>query len=66
MREDPKFGETFTLLTVPPGEDIAAYHNRQIALLTPPQWRGWLDGSERSVELLQPSVPGSLTVSPAA
>jgi putative SOS response-associated peptidase YedK len=48
------------MLTVPPGEDIAPYHNRQIALLRPPQWRGWLDGSARSTELLKPCRAGSL------
>jgi putative SOS response-associated peptidase YedK len=66
IRNDPKFGEAFTLLTVPPGPDIAPYHNRQIALLTPPQWRGWLDGSARSAELLRASEAGGLTVSPNA
>ena len=66
LRDDPKVGEAFTLLTVPPGPDIARYHNRQIALLEPPQWRVWLDGTAKSVELLQPSVPGSLTVSSKA
>jgi putative SOS response-associated peptidase YedK len=66
VRDDPKVGEAFTLLTVPPGPDIARYHNRQIALLEPPQWRAWLDGTAKSVELLQPSLPGSLTVSSKA
>ena len=66
LRDDPKVGEAFTLLTVPPGPDIARYHNRQIALLEPTQWRAWLDGTAKSVELLQPSVPGSLTVSSKA
>jgi len=66
LRDDPKVGEAFTLLTVPPGPDIARYHNRQIALLEPPQWRAWLDGTAKSVELLQPSLPGSLTVSSKA
>jgi putative SOS response-associated peptidase YedK len=61
-RQDPAVGEAFTLLTVPPGPDIAPYHNRQIALLTPPQWRAWLDGSASSKELLRPSEPGGLTV----
>ena len=56
-------GEAFTMLTVPPGPDISPYHNRGVALLTPPQWRGWLDGSAKSVEALQPAVGGSLTVS---
>ena len=66
LRTDPQVGEAFTLLTVPPGEDIAPYHNRQIALLTPPQWHSWLDGSARSVELLQPSTAGALAVSASA
>ena len=61
VRNDPKVGEAFTLLTVPPGPDLAPYHNRQIALLDPPHWRAWLDGSARSVELLSPSIAGSLS-----
>jgi putative SOS response-associated peptidase YedK len=63
LREDQKVGEAFTLLTVPPGPDITPYHNRQIALLDPPEWRAWLDGSARSVETLEPSVAGTLAVS---
>lgn len=66
LRNDPEVGEAFALLTVPPGDDIAPYHNRQIALLTPPQWKSWLDGSARSVELLAPSAAGFLTVGTAA
>ncbi|MFL6729261.1 MAG: SOS response-associated peptidase family protein [Sphingomicrobium sp.] len=65
LRDDAAVGEAFTLLTVPPGEDIAPYHNRQIALLTPPQWRAWLDGSARSTELLRSSEPGGLAVAMA-
>ena len=63
IRSTPDVGEAFTMLTVPPGPDISPYHNRGVALLTPPQWRGWLDGSAKSVEALQPAVGGSLTVS---
>lgn len=63
VRSNSEVGEAFTLLTVPPSPDIAPYHNRGVALLTPPKWRGWLDGSASSVEALQPSVGGSLTVS---
>jgi putative SOS response-associated peptidase YedK len=62
VRADPEVGEAFTLLTVPPGSDIAPYHNRQVALLYPPQWRAWLDGSARSSDLLQPSPAGELRV----
>jgi putative SOS response-associated peptidase YedK len=63
IRSTADVGEAFTMLTVPPGPDISPYHNRGVALLTPPQWRGWLDGSAKSVEALQPAVGGSLTVS---
>ena len=65
LRDDPKVGQAFTLLTVPPGPDIAPYHNRQIALLTPPDWRAWLDGSVSSKELLSPSAAGELSVAAA-
>jgi putative SOS response-associated peptidase YedK len=65
LRRDAKVGEAFTLLTVPPGEDIAPYHNRQIALLDPPQWRTWLDGSARSTKLLRSSETGKLVVAAA-
>jgi putative SOS response-associated peptidase YedK len=63
-REDAQVGEAFTLLTVPPGADIEGYHNRQIALLEPPQWREWLDGSTKATQVLRPSEAGSLSVSP--
>jgi putative SOS response-associated peptidase YedK len=66
VRENPKVGQAFTLLTVPPGPDIAPYHNRQIALLTPPQWRHWLDGSASSKELLRSSAAGELSVAAVA
>jgi putative SOS response-associated peptidase YedK len=65
IRADAQVGEAFTLLTVPPGPDMAPYHKRQIALLSPPHWRGWLDGSVKSTELLTPCEAGSLSVSPA-
>ncbi|HEX6661804.1 MAG TPA: SOS response-associated peptidase family protein [Sphingomicrobium sp.] len=65
LRSDPQVGEAFTLLTVPPGPDITPYHNRQIALLTPPEWPGWLNGSVRSIGLLKPSRAGELRVGPA-
>ena len=65
VRDDPKVGEAFTLLTVPSGPDITPYHNRQIALLSPTQWRGWLDGSVSSKELLSPAEAGYLTVAAA-
>ena len=66
VRSNPEIGEAFTLLTVPPGPDIEPYHHRGVALLTPPHWRAWLDGSAKSVEVLGPSVAGDLTVSQKA
>ena len=66
VRDSPGIGEAFTLLTVPPGPDIAPYHSRQIALLSPPQWRAWLDGSKSSKEMLQPAPVGGLSVKAAA
>lgn len=63
VRSNPDVGEAFTLLTVPPGPDVAPYHHRGVALLSPPQWRSWLDGSAKCVEVLGPSVAGSLAVS---
>ena len=62
VRATPEVGEAFTLLTVPPGDDIAPYHNRQIALLAPPQWRSWLNHSAKSVEVLTSSPAGTLGV----
>jgi putative SOS response-associated peptidase YedK len=65
LRPNPQVGEAFTLLTGPPGPDVELYHNRQIALLGPDQWRSWLDGSARSLDLLHPTPAGSLDVAAA-
>src|SRR6185503_1672743 len=37
MRDD-----RFTMLTRPPGTDIAPYHDRQIVILPRAQWAAWL------------------------
>jgi putative SOS response-associated peptidase YedK len=63
VRSNPEVGEAFTMLTVEPGPDIAPYHGRGVALLSPPQWRSWLDGSAKSIEMLGPAGAGSLNVS---
>ncbi len=65
IRPHPQAGDAFTLLTAPPGPDVELYHSRQIALLRPDQWRRWLDGSARSLELLHPTPAGSLDVAAA-
>lgn len=55
IRED-----RFTLLTMPPGPDIAPYHDRQIAILPKVLWADWLDVNKSQPEL--PALPaGSLT-----
>jgi putative SOS response-associated peptidase YedK len=65
LRTTPEVGEAYTLLTAPPGPDVEPYHNRQIALLRPDQWRAWLDGSAKSLEILKPTAAGCLDVAPA-
>ena len=61
-RTDPAVGEAFTMLTCPPGEDIAPYHNRQVALLAPADFAAWLDVAVPAGELLRPLPAGSLGV----
>jgi len=65
LRDTPEVGQAFTLLTVPPGPEVGAYHNRQIALLEPDQWRSWLDGTAKSLDLLGPTAAGCLDVAAA-
>jgi putative SOS response-associated peptidase YedK len=65
MRDAPGIGEAFTMLTTEPGPDVAPYHNRQVAILRPTDWRAWLDYSKPASDLLAPLPAGSLTVSQA-
>lgn len=58
-------GEAFTMLTVAPGPDVAAYHNRQVAIVAPTEWAAWLDHSMTSRNILQPSPADSLKVTAA-
>ena len=51
LRPHPQVGEGFTLLTAPPGPDVEPLHNRQIVLLRPDQWRPWLDGTAKSLDM---------------
>jgi putative SOS response-associated peptidase YedK len=55
-------GEAFTILTMPPGPDIAPYHDRQIAILDRADWAAWLDPSMSAKMLLKPLPSGALTV----
>jgi putative SOS response-associated peptidase YedK len=54
--------EAFTLLTCEPGPDIAPWHRRQVALLAPDRWAGWLDGSIPAPQAIGPVPAGTLTV----
>ncbi len=61
-RADPQVGEAFTMLTAPPGPDIAPYHNRQIVLLPPADIARWLDPDISARDALKPLPAGSLEV----
>lgn len=58
-------GEAFTMLTTEPGPDVAPYHNRQVAVLAPGEWRRWLDQGVAAEELLRPAPAGMLAVTAA-
>ena len=68
LRDAPGHGEAYTMLTCPPGEDVAPYHHRQVAVLPVTSWRAWLEGTGSARELIGPLPPGSLAVrsAPAA
>jgi len=66
VRDMPGAGEAFTMLTTPPGADVAPYHGRQIALLPPGEWRSWLDHSLPARDLLGPCPAGTLAVRAAS
>lgn len=53
--------DRFTLLTCPPGEDIAPYHDRQIAILPREHWAAWLDSRQPQPPIV-PAPAGTLNV----
>lgn len=55
-------GEAFTMLTMPPGPDIAPYHDRQIAICDRTLWTDWLDPSVSARSLFKPLPAGTLAV----
>jgi putative SOS response-associated peptidase YedK len=61
-RATDEVGEAFTMLTTPPGPDVAPYHNRQIAVLTRDKWAAWLDHEVPASELIGPCPAGLLRV----
>ena len=65
VRDMPELGERFTMLTTEPGPDVAAYHNRQVAVVRTSEWRAWLDPTIPARDLLRPVPPGTLQVQAA-
>ncbi len=61
-RDTPDVDEAFTMLTMEPGPDIAAYHDRQIVILERNAWADWLDPSVSAKSLIRPLPAGSLNV----
>jgi putative SOS response-associated peptidase YedK len=61
-RATKEVGEAFTMLTTPPGPDVAPYHSRQVAVLPRQSWSAWLDGSAPATALLGPCPAGMLNV----
>lgn len=61
-RRDAAVGEVFTLLTLPPGPDVAPYHSRGVAFLPRGRWSDWLDPSVPSDHVLRPAPEGSFEV----
>ncbi len=59
-RTDPQVGEAFTMLTCPPGPDILPYHDRQMVVLTPPDYGRWLEGDVPAADLCRPLPAGTL------
>jgi putative SOS response-associated peptidase YedK len=64
-RPDRQVGEAFTMLTTTPGADVAPYHNRQIVVLPPADFRRWLDPAVPARDLLRPGPAGTLAVARA-
>ena len=61
-RTSEEVGEAWTMLTAPPGPDVAPYHNRQIVVLPPAEGLRWLDAAVPAREVLKPLPAGSLDV----
>ena len=65
VRRDPTVGEAFTLLTCPPGPDVARYHDRQVVLLSPADCFRWLDPANAAEPFVRALPAGTLAVGAA-
>ena len=61
-RTSEEVGEAWTMLTAPPGPDVAPYHNRQIVVLSPEACFAWLDPASDARDFTAPLPGGSLDV----
>lgn len=61
-RTEKEIGEAFSMLTCPPGADIAPYHDRQVVVLAPENYAGWITGETPANALCQPLPEGTLDV----
>ena len=50
------------MLTTEPGPDVQPFHNRQIVVLQPSDWKAWIYLTKPEQELLRPLPAGSLIV----
>jgi putative SOS response-associated peptidase YedK len=53
---------SFTMLKTAPGPDVTPYHDRQVAVLHPKDWRAWIELTKPEGDLLKPLPEGALTV----
>ncbi|CAA7627272.1 hypothetical protein [Magnetospirillum sp. SS-4] len=51
-----------SILTMPPGPDIASYHDRKIVILERTALADWLDLAVPTQSLIRPLPPGTLNV----
>ena len=61
-RRDASVGEAYTLLTLPPGPDVAPYHSRGVVLVPRERWADWLDPQVPSSAVLKPAPVGTYQV----
>jgi putative SOS response-associated peptidase YedK len=52
----------FAMLMTAPGADVQPFHNRQVAVLRPQDWKEWIYLEKPEAELLRSLPSGSLNV----